>query len=385
MYLKDFIDGFVTCSVERNGARLLFGRRAFVRAIASLFCFAGLMSCGLGDASGVGAAERQMGINTFVLDTSCSSPGLPIDWATLAHKQVTAISELGGNSIGIEFPVYMSSATGSRVFAGCAGSPFPQDSPTPAELGIVVDIAHAANLNVFLRPLLAQHNLAPKWRGNIEPRHKGRWFRSYTQTLLPYAEMANQHHVEHFAVGTELSSLNGNPHWMRVVGNLQHAYPDGDLVMAYLSSAPGPVVPHTSYGADPYVSLRNSSTRVSNHSNWRQLQRALLQLMPQGPLPLGEIVWDEVGISASRGALWAPWRYDFPSSKFDADIQAKWFKMACNIFRKKHLAGVYFQGTVLSEDAGAFPPSDEPGNSAYIQPESQVVIRRCFAGESMEK
>lgn len=384
MFRPDARYQFVMRSEVRTGVRQSAVQQSAACALLTLFCVVFLLIGCFENASSVGAVDRQMGVNTFVLDSSCSSNGPTIDWASLANNQVAAIRELGANSIGIEFPVYMSSPTGSRVFARCAGSPFPQNSPSPKELGVIIDIAHAANLNVFVRPLLAQHNLIPKWRGNIEPKHKGKWFRTYAQTLLPYAEMATEHHVEHFAVATELSSLNGNAHWSWVVSALRHSYPNGDLVMTYLASAFGPEVPGTSYGADPYISLKSGDVRVGNHSNWRELQRAFLHLMPRSPLPLAGMVWDEVGIAASRGALRAPWKYDFPSVKFDASIQAKWFEMVCNIFRKKSLSGVYFQGAVLNQDAGRFPVSDEPNYPAQIQPESQAVIRKCFTGEPME-
>ena len=351
-----------------------------VRRVFACIVLLGSLACCSVNSGMAGATARQLGINTLVLDTACSSSSPAIDWTSLAENQASSIRRLGGNAMGIEFPIYMTSYTGSRVFAGCTGSPFLQNSPSPAELASIVDIAHSAGLSVFLRPLLAQHNLTPRWRGNIEPRHRGRWFRSYVKAILPYVDMAAKHQVEHFAVATELSSLSGDSRWRRVVGALRRSYPIGDLVMTYLSSSPGPEVPGSSYGADPYVSLRGSGFDIDNRSTWRQLQKAFMHLMPQSPVSLSGLVWDEVGISASKGAFFSPWRYDFAPSRFDANIQVKWFQMVCNLFRKRSIEGVYFQGTILSEDDGGFPTTDDPVNSAYIQPASQEAIKRCFAG-----
>lgn len=364
--------------------RLVNPRRVLAAATMSLAFGLASASAIPGGASTLNRAPAattfQYGMDTLVLD-GCQDG---ITWNRVATTEAKAFKKLGANTVGITFPMYTDSKTSNNFYGKLSCNPA-QDFHTPstARLAVVIDAAHAAGLKVLLRPFLDQANLINQsifnWRGNIKPSSPSAWFKNYTNSLLPYLRMAQRHHVEHFAISTELESMATFHNWAAVITTARHVY-RGNLVFTFSwVKNKSEVRPNfTTPGMDTYPSLpslSNSSTPGQVLAAWNA------HLTSTDPLPwISKVADDEVGIPAQNNAYKEPYANYFPlsSNPFNQTIQANWFTAACAFAKQHKMKGIYFWGSILTDHGGALLSAPNPSATGEIQPLSQKAIRACF-------
>lgn len=327
---------------------------------------------------------KQFGMNTFV-PYNCESTTV---WSQYASTQVRAFKNLGANAIALAFPLYTNSLTSNAFFAKDICNTQYQ-SPPPAELTTIVEIAHAQGLAVFLRPILYETNLrtekAGAWRGIIDPTNTNLWFKNYWNTMLPYLQMAETDHVEHFAISTELQSMANKPNWQALITKARRVY-KRDLVFS-TNWAPdehdGIHWTGTSVGLDLYSAvpgLGTTATPAQIMAGWNR------ELATTNPFPLvNSATISETGILPQDGAYAQPYTWSLPltTNPFNQAIQANWFTAVCRFFKSHDMGGVYFWGSAIYEQGGALltSPSESADSVAEIQPLAQQAIRACFTGQ----
>ncbi|MGD0343898.1 MAG: hypothetical protein ABSB55_02900 [Acidimicrobiales bacterium] len=330
------------------------------------------------------ATTTQFGMNTFV-PYNCESNS---SWSQLATTQFQAFKGLGANAVALAFPLYTDSLTSNAFYAKNVCNTQYQ-SPTPTELATLVHIAHAMGLQVFVRPLLYETNLQAEkpgaWRGIIDPTNTDLWFRNYWTTMLPYLQMAQSNHVEHFAISTELQSMAAKPNWKALIAKARHVY-SGDLVYT-ANWAPGENDEihwgGTSVGLDLYSGvqgLSSTATPAQVVAGWNH------ELTTKNPFPLiSSATISETGILPQDGAYSQPYSWSLPLAQypFNQSIQANWFTAVCRFFTSHKMGGVYFWGSAIYEQNGALlrTPSMSASTISEIQPLAQQAIKVCFTGK----
>lgn len=325
------------------------------------------------------APKYQFGINSYVT-YNCVATSTYLQWA---RNTINGYKALGANSIALAFPLYTDSMTSNNIYAKlvCNSS---YQSPSASLLGSIVQIAHAAKLKVLLRPLLDETNLQEmnhtNWRGIIEPTNLNTWFTNYLTTLRPYLEMAQQDHVEHFALETELDSLASASNWSSAIA-LSRAIYKGDLVFNYSWDATVTKKLHggTSFGIDAYPVLTGTNKKTTVAQLVSKWAKILTQTDYKLPVVKGTTI-QEIGIAAQDGAYAAPYSYALPLAKypFNQTIQANWFTAACTFVKSHHMGGIYYWGPWMGTNEGRLlksPDTKSPGN---IQPSAQKAIKKCF-------
>ncbi len=332
------------------------------------------------------ATTTQFGMNTFV-PYNCESNS---SWSQLATTQFQAFKGLGANAVALAFPLYTDSLTSNAFYAKDVCNT-QYASPSPAELAMLVRIAHAMGLQVFVRPILYETNLQAEkpgaWRGIIEPTNTDLWFRNYWTTMLPYLQMAQANHVEHFALSTELQSMAAKPNWRALIAKARHIY-TGDLVFSTNSSPGGNDNDEihwggTSVGLDFYSGvpgLSSTATPAQIVAGWNR------ELATTNPFPLiSSATISEVGILPQDGAYSQPYSWSLPLAQypFNQLIQANWFTAVCRFFKSHKMGGVYFWGSAIYEQNGVLlgTPSMSAGTISEIQPLAQQAIKVCFTGK----
>lgn len=324
--------------------------------------------------------KYQFGINTY-FTYNCQGTTLIDQWAQTEINQYKA---LGANSIGLSFPIYTDSITSNVVFAKTVCGDQSYQSPSPELLASVIDLAHAAGLQVFIRPLIDQSNLFKTkgwWRGILNPTDQKAWFASYLGALRPYLIVAQSQHAEHFAIETELDSLLSSKGWSSAIALAKVLY-KGDLVWNYSwdTGVAKKAQPSTSMGVDAYPKVPAATikwTPTQLLGAWDRLLRK------KGPyyLPKPSTVGiDEVGILSQDGAYASPFlgSMSFKLHPFNQAIQAHWFAAAC-LFTKQHsMKGIYYWGPWLGNNDGSMLTVPTPTQSSNIQPAAQVAIKHCF-------
>lgn len=325
------------------------------------------------------SASVTYGINTYAPE-KCETPK---QWTTMATHQVAAFKALGANAMGVVFPIYTLGEHSNAVFAKTrCGTNF--QSPSPAYLSVLVRLARQSGLRVFERPVLDQKVLYTAnrnfWHGNIRPANVAAWFANYWTTLRPYLAAAQSSGATSFGISGELTSMARYPEWPTLIKKA-HAVFKGQLVFtaSWISSGNLERYPGTILGIDAY----RPALHTSNASTPAKLLRAWNQQLATNPVPgISTVAIDEVGIPAITNAYSEP--YDGQSSpllgeRFDQQIQANWFTMACNFVKQHHMTGIYFWGPVLQDGDGRLLTQPNAKQTGNLQPATQLAIRACFA------
>jgi hypothetical protein len=188
--------------------------------------------------------------------------------------------------------------------------------------------------------------------------------------------VAEREHAETFAVGTELSSLEGAARWKSVVSAARRVF-SGEIVydanwVDYLAK---PVnVPVDRLGVDAYFPLQLPDTAsvsevVAGWNSW-------LDRKNWGSA--SRIMFSEAGIVAQNGAYRAPG--DFHNRRtFNPHVQPTWYAAVCRVAQRRRAAGVYFWEVNFDTD----PSQPAPASGARLEfaghPLSEQAIRGCFA------
>jgi Glycoside Hydrolase Family 113 len=336
-------------------------------------------SASLSDASANATSKatfKQLGFNSYVQDL-CQSNAT---WASDAKGQFSVFKSLGANTVALAFPLYMSSLSSDVVYAQrTCGTTF--ETPSTARLAVAIKEAHALHLRVFLRPMLDETVFKAEggWRGVIRPVSVRAWFRTYLATLTPYLKLAQQQHVEYFAISTELDSMAKKVEWPSTIATAKRYY-KGSLIFTITWRPNETVQPRTAPGMDAYqaVLLPPSATPSQLLAGWN----AAVTTSNQVPFPLSSATLDEVAINAQDGAYHEPWAWGLPpSDAFDQNVQANWFSMACSFFKTHNMQGIYFWGIWYADGANAMPATPSPSLAQEIQPASAAVIKSCYTGK----
>jgi hypothetical protein len=325
------------------------------------------------------APVYQFGIDTYVT-FNCQSAATMDQWAT---TEALAYKALGANSIGIGFPLYMSSPTSNSVYASSICDQTGAQSPTPAILSGIIEAVQGVGLHVLLRPMIDQDNLVKyyaTWRGKIEPTNVNAWFASYLATLRPYLFVAQQDGVASFALATELDSLMNATQWPAAI-SLSHRIYQGKLVWDTSWSTTQDKVTYkgASFAVDAYPTL----TGTTVHTTPAQLTTLWSKLLAKKKYKIPNVARtaiDEIGILAQDGAYAAPNAWVLPQATypFNQKIQANWFTAACSFVKQHHMVGLYYWGPVLSFEGGALLSAPDASRPSDIQPLAQAAIKRCF-------
>jgi hypothetical protein len=276
------------------------------------------------------------------------------DVIAAARQAVAYIRTLHANAVSVSFPFYAAGPRSDRVVIG-------RGTPTPAQLGTVVEAAVRAGLYVSVRPLLDEASLGGAVRVRWVPPDPAAWFAAYRAFLLPYAAMAQRDHVAEFFTGAELTGFAELPLWARLDAAVARRF-RGTLAYANnwgpfrFTGRAGPVAETV----DAYQPMFPPLLAA-----WQRYDRRL----PRGT------VESEVGIAAVNGAWRRPWVHTWPVSQLEPAVQARWFTDACQAARTTHLGGIYFWAIGLGPPSG--PTLTYQGSWAHSA--GSAAIARCFA------
>ena len=328
-------------------------------------------------AAGGAPFVRMMGLSYWA-STKLPAP-TPAFLASRASDSADFLTGLGANAALVSFPLFTPGWTSSAVFAGVDPTNPASRTPTPEEVGILVDTLRARGIAVTIRPLLNEGTMTPQhWRGSIAPANRGQWFRAYRSAIGPYLAMAEAHHAHAFDIQSEMQSLLGDPHWTTLIAWAHHQF-SGTIVWNpdFTGSTPSVIArPHTSLALDLYpgLALADSATIGQIVAAWNSWFRG--GSSPQTPLRTSIA---EVGIPALSGMYATPWSHG-GATAFDQSIQAHWFTAACQFAKQNGFAGISFWTVFHTKLPSLTVPNI--GDPNQIQPDSLAAIKACFAGSA---
>ncbi len=226
------------------------------------------------------------------------------------HRLIPEVAELGADTV--LFVVH-----GWQTHAGSLDLHIDEErSAHPDGLGQLLDLAAMHGLRRILMPVvLLKQPRNGEWRGKIVPpgHNWDEWFRRYRMFVGRYADIAEQHGVEMFMVGSELiktESYTGR--WREVIADVRSRY-RGKLGYSanwdhYQTSKIG-FWPELDYvGMTSYYELAKKSRPKIDEidENWERIKKNILAFQREVQKP---IIFTEVGWCSQEGAAHEGWNY----------------------------------------------------------------------------
>ncbi|HEY8885912.1 MAG TPA: hypothetical protein VIM31_00200 [Candidatus Microsaccharimonas sp.] len=296
-------------------------------------------------------------------------PGTDTDVIAKADSVLDYIVSLGANSVAISFPIYTDGIRPTRVYAD-------SDTPSPAQLGLIISESRARGLRTMIRPIINEANITAQdpngWRGTIRPRDVAGWFASYDQFMLQYGLVAQQRDAQELVAGTELQSLRGyTAEWQKLIQQLSTVYTGTISYAANWNEGQNPAF--QTHGVDAYPAINlPDSTSVD------QLTSALTGWIEQTPLDVrARLSLQEVGIPAHSGVYIHPWYWGTNEAPLNFTVQANWFTAMCKAAHAAAVNGIYYWTVDTNVDLKNVNPDTEY-SGGFVNRPAQQAIQACF-------
>jgi len=318
------------------------------------------------------AGMRQLGIQVYWIANTRDSDAVV---RAKSRRVINYAISLNANSIALTFPFYTYGLESDAVYA--SGS----TTPSPAHVAIFLSEAAKSHIRVTLRPLLNEDVLVAQdpvaWRGSIEPANRSAWFRSYRRLLLPYAAVAASGRAATFVIGTELESLEADPHWPELIHAVRSVYPGELLYDENFDefAVHDTRLPLPRFGVDAYPRFQLPDT-----ASVGQLAQAWEGWLGTHTLLVRRrAVLSEVGIDAVAGSYSDPGAWlGTTQSPIDTKVQANWYRAVCRAVLAEQIGGVYWWEAGFDADP-AHPGPFQSDRITFLGRPAQQVIKDCFA------
>jgi hypothetical protein len=239
--------------------------------------------------------QRGMALGLFAEDVS-------FDYGPLLAE----IATLGATHVALVIPLYQQHGGSTHLALHT------RLSPTLAATAEAVRAAKRAGLEVTLFPIVRL--FAPRtpneWRGTLAPANLDAWFDSYTGVLGDLAALGAMTGATRLAIGSELSTLDGDlPRWKRLIERIRGLFPGVLLYSAnwdhYRDAAVLDLTDEA--GVVAYFDLRDAggpSDVPALERRWRALRGELTTWRRGRSQPF---VFTEVGYRSRQGSTAHPW------------------------------------------------------------------------------
>lgn len=346
--------------------------------IAWIVAFALVMGCALWPAEAPGQKETSAPTSYLTHDDRTGLPyrGVAIqiqrvDWIDRYKGSMDEIAALGADTVSLVVDTRMENGESDTVWLDM------RMTPTPAQLGDLIDHARSKGLRVVLMPIvLLDKPKNTEWRGTIKPKDWDTWWDSYRNMILHFAWIAQSHKVDVMSVGSELvSTEDKREQWSRTIKEVRQVF-TGRLTYSanwdhYTS------IPFWNQldliGLNSYWKLgsNNKVTVAEIKENWAEIQDDLIRFKKKTAKP---ILFTEVGWCSLANAAHEPWDYTKTGEDLDLDLQ-------------KRLYEGFFESWYGNPNLGGFMiwewPPDQGGakNKGYIPKgkPAEAVLREWFA------
>ena len=192
----------------------------------------------------------------------------------------------------------------------------PKPGETPPDEGVrrAIASAHALGLRVLLFPIIMVERRAEgEWRGKLQPSDRERWYASYRDFVLHYADIAAATGAEQFSVGSELGTMQvDGARWRALIAAVRGRFSGRLIYRANWDDYEG--VPFWSdlvaVGVTGYYELVKSGTQTPAVEQlvaaWQPLIANLRRVSARTSR---KIVITEVGYTSQSIAARHPWDY----------------------------------------------------------------------------
>lgn len=224
------------------------------------------------------------------------------------------------------------------------------NNPSDRDILSVINLAHEKNVKVCLKPMVNSDDymwrayIGKSWdqSNNSDPTWD-KWFKSYTNFILYYAEIAQETNCEMLCIGCEmLGTEHRQNDWITLIRRIRCIY-NGKLVYNTNHHAEeGPMwFDELDYIAtSAYYSVGVNGTSYNDMKlEWEKIRTRLNDLSERKQK---QYIFMEIGCRSAKGCSLMPWDFE-QSLPFDEDEQLNFYKSCMDVFwNDDHFAGVFW-------------------------------------------
>lgn len=246
-----------------------------------------------------------------------------VDWMDRYKKCIDEVANIGADTVLLVVDARQENGTSSKIYLDM------RMTPTPEQLGDLIDHAKADHLRVILMPIvLLDDPQGDEWRGTLKPDNWDTWWDSYRDMITQFAWIADGHHADVLVIGSELvSTENKLDQWTRTIAQVRKVFHGLITYSAnwdHYTSVPFwdqlDLISTNSYyklGENKDVTLAEIEQR------WKNIQHDLLGFTRKMHKPL---LFTEVGWCSMANAADAPWDYTQEAVPQDDALQKKLYE-----------------------------------------------------------
>jgi len=295
-------------------------------------------------------------------------------------KTLDRLKDIGVTHISVVLFIYQEGKTSTKIYED-SHQTLPKD-----QLVKYIRAAKEKGFTLQLLPLLGvsegDDDSVGKW--NISPADLSKWFASYDEEILKYAEIAEVEKVEVFGIGSEMSSLSGETgRWQNLIekvrgvykGQILYAANWDDFTEGTFRNELGWLKKVDIIGVDSYFPLKTGENPSVEElqSVWTKWEAIFARLRTSDK----KIIVSEIGITSTTEHFDEPWRFDIDDKEVDLATQEKYYEAAFRFFQNK-VDGIYWW--VIDDGLPPQSPLQDKGFSPLGKPAEQV-LRKWYSAD----
>jgi hypothetical protein len=260
-----------------------------------------------------------------------------------AAESMRKLKETGSEWIALSFWTWQDSVHDTSI-------PFDYGyTVTDRDLEAAIREAKSLGLKVLLKPVVNSRDGI--WRAHIgfpnQPEAKpywDKWFQSYTNFLVHYAELAQELECEMFCVGCEMIKTESETaRWIETIARVREVYK-------------GPLIYNANHGKEEgvewfdHVDVIGTSayypvgsvpgdTEANMIEKWLPVRDKMERLHKKFNKP---IVFVEIGCRSAHGCATMPWDFLHKDLPFDEEEQANFYSSVLKVFYDEPWFGGFF-------------------------------------------
>ncbi|MEM7127381.1 MAG: hypothetical protein AAF702_13695 [Chloroflexota bacterium] len=299
--------------------------------------------------------------------------------STESDQTIENIADTGAEWVNILVTQYQFDLNSTNIYPT-------SKTPTDADLIHVIAKAKSVGLKVMLKPHVDIQSNEAEWRGrigqNFNSSQWSSWFSTYRNFIGHYAELAEEHGVEQFVIGTELVTTSARESdWRQIVQYVRDRY-RGPIT--YSANHTGEEVNIRWWDAVDYIGLsgyynltdKNDPSVAELRTAWQPHIETLRNLSQQYNR---DVIFTEVGYRSSNGNNTHPWCH-WCNEALDLQEQVDTYQAFFQaVATQSWFAGVYWWGWDMDpEDNGVC----NDGYSPHLKP-AENIIRGQYGGSQI--
>lgn len=218
---------------------------------------------------------------------------------------------------------------------------------TDRDIVFAVEQAKQLGLKVCLKPVVNCKDGI--WRARIgfpddAVEYWDKWFQSYTNFLMHYAELAEELGCEMFCIGCEMINTEGKTdYWLNVIQQIRQTYS-------------GPIIYNANHGKEAGVSWfdqvdfigtsayypvgdKPEASEESMVRKWEEVKLNMKDLYFKFKKP---IIFMEIGCRSAEGCSTMPWDFEHTELPFNEEEQANFYSSVMRVFWDEPWFGGFF-------------------------------------------